>query len=484
MHHSGDLSSLRSSATSGMRLLRSEVQRSLYLVVNGGSHDSERDYTNLNDVNHPEYGASITACKALAGNGVFNPMFGLKMAELNTPVIYGLGLSQNGNDYALIRCGAPLNTDGRYETEQPTLATILENIGKVPCTKTIGTCDAPKNSQGKDMSLAEIAAAVDTSLDNNNRSKPATYLQPALAIQTDSIRKLLKLVDPTDPSDSITYSFLQQPGGTSNATVELDMIAYARADKVARDDAYFNVMDGDTTSSDQPTGLSGCTGSICSFYGIPVTSDAIQLIVDGSGSMSSCISWGSTTNSTARVYYSGTSYTSTKRNCLVTRMESLQNELRNLLMSLPSTARISLQAFSSPGYLNHRSWMNGDLVLLTDANRTSALAFVNSLSSGDVTRWGGTVPWPTLDKAFANTSAKSIYFMTDGDPNNDRNGRSWSSLDFQPTANTYLGINNGRTIKLTVNTVSIGQDSPWLKLLSDGAIGTYKLVNQAYTSVQ
>ena len=129
MHHSGDLSSLRSSATSGMRLLRSEVQRSLYLVVNGGSHDSERDYTNINDVNHPEYGASISACKALAGNGVFNPMFGLKMAELNTLVIYGLGLSQNGNDYALIRCGAPLNTDGRYETEQPTLATILENIG-------------------------------------------------------------------------------------------------------------------------------------------------------------------------------------------------------------------------------------------------------------------------------------------------------------------------------------------------------------------
>jgi len=200
--------------------------------------------------------------------------------------------------------------------------------------------------------------------------------------------------------------------------------------------------------------------------------------------MSACITWGSTTNSLSRVYYNGSSYTSTKRNCLVTRMESLQNELRNLLMSLPSTARISLQAFSSPGYLNHRSWMNGNLVLLSDTNRTSALAFVNSLSAGDVTRWGGTVPWPTLDKAFGNTSAKSIYFMTDGDPNNDRNGGSWSSADFQPTANTYLGINNGRTIKLTVNTVSIGQDSPWLKLLSDGAIGAYKVVNQAYTAVQ
>ncbi|MEY3757919.1 MAG: hypothetical protein RLZZ263_1073 [Cyanobacteriota bacterium] len=491
MQHSGDLNSLRTSATSGMRLLRSEVQRSLYLVVGGGSHDSERDYTDLNDPNHPEYAASISECKALAGGAVFNPMFGLKMAELNTPVIYGLGLSQNGNTYALIRCGAPLNTDGHYETEQPTLAPILENIGKIPCTKPAGSsCAAPKNSQGKEMTLAEIAAAVDTTLsvnpaneDLDNRSKPATYLQPAIAIKTDKIRKLLKLVDPTDSSDAISFSFLEIPGGTSDAMVDLDMIAYARADKVARTDAYYSVMNGDTASASEPTTLSGCTGSSCSFYGIPVTNNAIALIVDGSGSMSSCITWGSTYNSTTRVYYNGSSYISTKRNCLVTRMESLQNELRNLLMSLPSTVNISIQAFSSPGYLNHRVWMNGDLVPLADTNRTSALAFVNSLSSGDVTRWGGTSPWSTLDKAFANSNTKSIYFMTDGDPNNDRNGGSWSSFDFQPTANTYLGMNNSRSIKLVANTVSIGQDSPWLKLISDGASGTYKVVNQAYTTV-
>jgi hypothetical protein len=43
-------------------------------------------------------------------------------------------------------------------------------------------------------------------------------------------------------------------------------------------------------------------------------------------------------------------------------------------------------------------------------------------------------------------------------------------------------MNNGRTIKLIVNTVSIGQDSPWLKLISDSASGTYKMVNQAYTT--
>ena len=174
---------------------------------------------------------------------------------------------------------------------------------------------------------------------------------------------------------------------------------------------------------------------------------------------------------------------STRRNCLVTRMESLQNELRNLLTSLPSAANVSLQAFSSPGYLNHRTWMNGNMMPLTDSNRSSALAFVNTLSSGDVTRWGGTSPWSSLDKAMGVATAKSLYFMTDGDPNNDRNGGSWSASDYQRTANTYLNMNNSRSNRLTVNTVSIGQDSVWLKLISDGSSGVYKLVNQAYTSV-
>lgn len=260
-------------------------------------------------------------------------------------------------------------------------------------------------------------------------------------------------------------------------------MAYARADKVLRTDAYYQVMSGDPLGTTTPVALSGCTGSSCSFYGIPVNTSSIQIIVDGSGSMSSCITWGTTTNASSRTYFNGSSYMSTKRNCLVTRMESLQNELRNLLTSLPSSASISLQAFSSPGYLNHRSWVNGSLMPLTDSNRSSALAFVNSLSSGEVTRWGGTSPWATLDKAMAATGAKSVYFMTDGDPNNDRNGGSWTTADFQPTANTYLNMNNNRTERLTINTVSIGQDSVWLKLISDGASGVYKMVNQAYTAV-
>lgn len=483
IQHSSELSSLRANATSGMRMLRSEVQRSLYMIVRGGTHDSDRDYTNLDNVDQPLYASVIAECKALKGSGSFTPMFGMKMAELNTPVLYGLGLAKNGLNYALIRCGPPLNADGRYETEDLILATILENIGTIPCNEDDGTCEPPKGNNREVLSLGQIVDAVDTSLDSNNRSKIGHYREPAIAIQTDPIRKMLKLVDPTEDGDNVQQSFLQLPGSNKAATVELNLMAYARADKVARSDSYYEVMDGDPGGTAAPTTLSGCTGSTCSFYGIPVNSDSLQIIVDGSGSMSACITWGTTTNSSSRIYFNGSSYMSTRRNCLVTRMESLQNELRNLLTSLPSAANVSLQAFSSPGYLNHRTWMNGNMMPLTDSNRSSALAFVNTLSSGDVTRWGGTSPWSSLDKAMGVATAKSLYFMTDGDPNNDRNGGSWSASDYQPTTNTYLNMNNSRSNRLTINTVSIGQDSVWLKLISDGSSGVYKLVNQAYTSV-
>ena len=42
IRESGDLSGLRSNALTGTRLLRSEVQRSLYLIVKGGSYEDER----------------------------------------------------------------------------------------------------------------------------------------------------------------------------------------------------------------------------------------------------------------------------------------------------------------------------------------------------------------------------------------------------------------------------------------------------------
>ena len=59
---SGDLSGLRSNALTGTRLLRSEVQRSLHLMVQGGSHADQREYTDLDNPDHPEYKTAVDAC--------------------------------------------------------------------------------------------------------------------------------------------------------------------------------------------------------------------------------------------------------------------------------------------------------------------------------------------------------------------------------------------------------------------------------------
>ena len=459
MQASGQISGLRGSAMSGLRQLRSETQRSLHLMVPGGTAQEGQSFT---DLNHPDYSDALSECQSLSqqAQGVFNPMFGMRMAELDTPVVYGLGMSSNGKNYALLRCGPVLSGDGRYETESVILSPIMENIGVTPCD-----ADNCATSQ----SLREVVAGLDNNLQASNQSPLRSFPEPALAIETDSMRKLLKLKDPTAAGDPIEFSFLQPPGSRRDLRVDLNFTAYARADKINRIENNVDLSD---------TGLSGCSAEgDCSFYGIPVTSDKVQLVVDGSGSMSTCIAWGSTYGNKRRIFYNGRRYYRTRKTCLLTRMESLQNELRALLESLSETTTISLQSFSSPGYLNHRSWNGGAMTPLTPANRSSALNFVNSLSAGKPNRWGGTRPWNSLDRAFLNTDSNTLFFMTDGDPNNDRNGGNWGSSDYQPTADTYISMNNQRDSKLSVNTVSVGQPSQWLELTSGGANGIYKIID-------
>ena len=447
MNHSGNLANLRSSATSGLRVLRSEVQRSRYVIVRGGSSvDNKREFTNLDSTDYRE---TITKCESIAGNRVFKPLFGLQITEITNPVLYGLGLSQNGKGYALIRCGPPINPGGSYGNVAPNLATILENIGQIPCTKATGTCTVPQIN-GRDMTLAEILETVDTSLEETNSSKPRTYLQPALAIRTDQTRKLLKLVDPTEPTDSIKFSFLQLPGHTNTASANLDMLAYAKAVKIDRTDANYDELAGD------------------GFYGIPFINNSV-IIVDVSRGMSACMKWGDTYNSEYRYYTDPISggYFPTNRNCLSTRLELLQNVLRNVLLAAPSDSRISLMAFSTPRRSNNKKWKNGDLTELNDANRADALAFVNSLVPD-----GHSQPELSLDHAFANRQARAIYLMTRFSPTVFLKGSP------EQTVKHYNDINNDRENnklnKLTVNTISIEGDSPWLKLFSDATGGTYK----------
>ncbi len=458
MQASSQVTGLRSSASTGLRLLRSETQRSIHLMVKGGTHETGLEHTNFESIDS-DY---TDACTNLSKNQdeAFKPVFGMQMAQLTTPIIYGLGLSSTKKNYALLRCGPAVSNDGAYETEDVILSRILDSIGIIPCADS--SCPAVDN-------LSNVLDNMETDLPlmSNNQTEPQQFPKPAFAIETDTMRKLLKFQDPTISSDGIAHSFLQPPGNRRDLRVDLNFTAYARADKINR--SFSDFTQTDESACDNENG--------CSFFGIPVNSSKVQLIVDGSGSMSSCIAWANSYGEKERTYYDGTRYKRTRQTCLMTRMKSLQNELTALIEYLSSSTKLSLQAFSSPGYLNHRKWKNGVMVELTDANKTSAINFINSLSDGKVTSWGGTRPWHALDKAFSNAEADTMFFMTDGDPNKDRNGGSWNSDDFEPTAEAYITLNKNRNSELSINTISVGQSSPWLELISNGASGTYRVIN-------
>ena len=118
-----------------------------------------------------------------------------------------------------------------------------------------------------------------------------------------------------------------------------------------------------------------------------------------------------------------------------------------------------------------------------EGKRNSAIQFVNTLDDKRVTRWGGTDPWNAIQKAFDDTETDTLYLMSDGRPNRDRNGGKWSSWDQEDTANHYAGKNvnrqhDGEDRALIVNTTSLGLESPWLEKLSELTQGYYNQIDK------
>ena len=118
--------SLQQNTTSGKKLMRSEIERSLHLLISTDETPKE-DLAHTN-INHEDYRSSLSECRAIAekSNKVFRPIFGVNMAELNQPIYYGLSTSTTGRGYSIQRCGAVMSLDGKYdETEEMTMAMII-----------------------------------------------------------------------------------------------------------------------------------------------------------------------------------------------------------------------------------------------------------------------------------------------------------------------------------------------------------------------
>ena len=451
---------IQQNTTSGKKLMRAEVERSLHLLIHTDKTPNENlSHTNIN---HADYQNSLNQCNTLAeqSNKAFQPIFGVKMAELNQPVFYGLSTSNTGRGYSIQRCGAAMSLDGRYnETRQQTLAMVLDNIGAIRCDSDQPECKITKEREN--LSLREIAETTRFNF-SEDKTPERTEREAAIRIMTDENRKLIRFIDPTSESDSIETSFLKIESVNREITTHpLYFVAYARADKR---------IDSGLEESEILNGI----------FFRNVSSKRVRFLVDGSGSMSSCILWGSGYGS-PKIYWDGSEYSWSRRTCALTRMESLQHNLISLLADLPDNTYISIRSFSSPDYLNHRIWnrsSQGLTKLGQNGARESAIAFVNTLDDGRADRWGGTRPWEGLDEAFADDETDTLYFLSDGEPEQDRNGGSWNALDQRSTPNHYANLNKRREISLKVNTIALGNKSKWMKKLSKNTTGDYLFINK------
>ena len=460
---SGDKATMRQNTVNGLRLMRSEVERSLHLIVsNADGFSEDKQHLNIDD---PRYQDTLTQCINLAGTRIFKPLFAAKMVELSKPVVYGLSTNSNGYGYSIQRCGPPLNLDGTFnETEELFLASVLDDIASLPCST--DESDACPESRP----ISDVLSNIDFSFSQG--LTPIRQMQePALRLETDSNFKLVKFVDPTADEDGIQESYLEKKSSTQSITKKnIYFTAFARADKR---------VTGDDES------LEG--GILSGAFFQNITSSKVRFAIDGSGSMSACVMWGDGYGS-KRTFYDPERqrYQKTRRVCSLTRMEALISEMTMILGALPDSTKVGITSFSSDGYTNHKPWNQSKTSLIRlgdEGQRDAAIEFVNTLDDSEVTIWGGTDPWDALQRGFDDSETDTLYFLTDGEPNKDPQGGRWKKNDHTKTAELFASKNEGRSHEgrnqpLVVNTTSIGLQSDWLAQLSALTNGSYNQIDQ------
>ena len=546
MKTSEEKASQRQNTLNGLRLMRSEIERSLHALVNGEPQDPELDYTKLSRLND-----KVQICQAIANRlpsttsnlsaeqrAGFIPLYALKMNDDGAyhHVFYGLGKGSNSGTFSIQRCGSQLDLDGNYRTTAiPYVATVLNGIAAMPCLSfnTDGECTSTLPTDfgekvGKtgikpeDVTRDDVLLYLSTLGNGNygfevlsdNKTPGQGYLMPALRFQTDNRRKLIRFVGPMDcPTGSTGRQCIQTSQLSVSSSADqagrqpLQLTAYARADK--------RLINPD----DQSSGLTSnwVTG------GQPITSDRVRFLVDGSGSMGACMDWsrddrgelipGSSTrefqtpqDDPARVtdpsYRYSPTYNINSYVCNQTRMERLKEEMTKIIENLPSDTKIGIEIFSSTSnngvsYYNNRQWSRSEDGLVTiGENRESALEFISSFDmdeNGDYIKpstWGGTNPWNALLRAFSDHSADTLYFLSDGLPTSDFivKGSRIAEVDddFNSAADYFDDVNDERIANghqsLTVNTASIMLHSAWMEKLAELTNGHYSQARKKESS--
>ncbi len=88
-----------------------------------------------------------------------------------------------------------------------------------------------------------------------------------------------------------------------------------------------------------------------------------------------------------------------------------------------------------------------------------------------------------IDTALKDQETDTLYFLSDGEPNADPQGRQWSDDDFSATVEYYISKNIQRDKKITINTTSLGLNSNWMKDLANHSTGDYLMIDKNYVTV-
>lgn len=451
----------RDSNATGLALLRAEVLRGHALLFRLGSS------TVSDNLDSSSYTAAIGACAGLSGSRPFEPVFAIRSDTSTVPAIYGLSIGGNGTSYALRRCGPPIGGN-----TSPVLSTVIEGIAPMPCGDGRSRCASPGlDADGNASDLPGVLAGLSHTLGSDNTSPGRSARQPAFRFRTDSDHRLLQLIDPSGGGDAVEHSFTSSdPTGVS---LQAPLYLSAR-------------VQSSTATSSTSTTSSTCLG--CSFFGLPVRGTGLTFSLDGSSSMSACIAWAGASdlnpNNETRKYWNpgnagdalSNAWISTARSCLKTRMQLLQQQMTQLLTNLPDSTQVQI-VVRSVGGSNDRSWPSGAgwATLGAGNQRAEAIAFINSLSSGDPETWGATSnPWSPMRTAVLSSTVDTIYVVVGDLPNSDCYGNDWSSTVFESTCrNSITNLNSNRAQKVSIHSLSIGLDSNWLRTLSINNYGTY-----------
>ena len=480
---SGEKANQRQNTTNGLRLLRSEVERSLYIMFNGQLSNEEMANTDLGQLDngsqhllqycrilaakqnsnlslHPDLpqggvmqqsrdgmtiNVNFDAHPAMTSpdsqgrdlNSKFIPIFALQMDDVEHPVVYGLTAGGNNRTFALSRCGTPLRMDGTYDDgKTPFISSILDGIGMIPCT------EQEQNNEGE--CLSQIPD-----------SESSSGFKSALAVTAEDILDLLhKEIDygygvQLDNNQSPSRIFLEPAFRIE--TDDFRKLVRFTSPMDCKDEytdcpsnSFTEILSASRSLSNQPLLMTAFAradknitagrkkqGADDSVWFRNVSSKRVRFLVDGSGSMSACMIWSKNADGkyvkgdSYRYFYSPEEgqYIRTKNICLKTRMERLQDQLKIVLNGLPDDAKIAIESFSTPG----TSWSNKN----KKWNKSAS----------------GLVELGDIDSDTRKSADAFINSLDDGNPKNWGGTKPWQGLEdafSDEEADTLYFLSDGR----------------------------------------